>query len=344
MLFADQHLLAIGTDKALARRAKSVTDLHGATVIPGIIDSHTHLLYGAYALHGLNLSTPELNVTIDDKAAFGTRLRDYAAAHLSDSVLFARADFSTTLGSMPTHAALDALIAERPVVIHNTSEHALWVNAATLALTGLTSDAVPDADEERGIVRDASGNPTGIFLEAAMQIVDRAVSKILPLESQLEWVKQATHYLNSFGITSVVNATGSLAEIKLYAALRDRGELTLRTRTAFGSVAVQHHLTSEFLADLEQARNLYHDDWVSANLVKFFTDGSTGPFPPLVYAAKDYERLVFELDARGYQLMSHAIRPDTVHMVLDTYERLEKARGPKDRAAAHRTRGLHLSR
>ncbi len=59
--------------------------------------------------------------------------------------------------------------------------------------------------------------------------------------------------------------------------------LTVRTRTSFGAVAVQHHLTPEFLADLEQARRLYHDDWVSANLVKFFADGGTGLIPPLVY-------------------------------------------------------------
>ena len=73
---------------------------------------------------------------------------------------------------------------------------------------------------------------------------------------------------------------GNLAEIQLYAALRDRGELTVRTRTSFGAVAVNHHLTPEFLADLEKARNLYHDDWVSANLVKLFVDGGTGLVPP----------------------------------------------------------------
>ena len=47
-------------------------------------------------------------------------------------------------------------------------------------------------------------------------------------------LKAATRYLNTFGITSVVNATGNLSEIRLFAALRDRGELTVRTRTSFG--------------------------------------------------------------------------------------------------------------
>jgi predicted amidohydrolase YtcJ len=105
----------------------------------------------------------------------------------------------------------------------------------------------------------------------------------------------------------------------------------VRTRTSFGAVAVQQHLTPGFLADLEQARRLYHDEWVAANLVKFFADGSSGLIPPLVYAPRDYESLVMELDARGYQIMTHALRADSVHMILDTYERLEKARGPRDR-------------
>ena len=181
------------------------------------------------------------------------------------------------------------------------------------------------------MIRDASGHPTGVLLEAAMQIAARAVDARVPLEEKLAMLQAATHYLNGFGITSVVNATGDLAEIKLYGTLRDRGTLTVRTRTRFGAVAVQHHLTPDFLADLEQARRLYHDDWVSANLVNFFADGGTGFIPPLVYVPPDYEALVMALDERGYQLMTHALRADSVHMVLDTYERLEKAHGARDR-------------
>ncbi|HXC08905.1 MAG TPA: amidohydrolase family protein, partial [Steroidobacteraceae bacterium] len=105
----------------------------------------------------------------------------------------------------------------------------------------------------------------------------------------------------------------------------------VRTRTSFGAVAVPHHLTPGFLADLEQARRSYHDEWVSANLVKFFIDGGTGLLPPLVYTPRDYAALVMALDERGYQLMSHALRADSVHLILDTYEQMESAHGPRDR-------------
>jgi predicted amidohydrolase YtcJ len=170
-----------------------------------------------------------------------------------------------------------------------------------------------------------------VLLEAAMQIAGRAVAARIPVDDQLAMLRDATRYLNSLGLTSVVNATGDLKELELYAALRDRGELTVRTRTAFGAVAVQHRLTPQFLTELDQARGLYHDDWVAANLVKFFADGGTGLVPPLVYSAQDYETLVMELDQRGYQIMTHALRADSVHMILDTYERLEQAHGRRDR-------------
>jgi len=325
---------AIGGDAQILTRRSSrtgVLDLHGQTVIPGIVDSHLHLLYGAIALHGLNLSTPASSITPDKPEVLIDRLRAYAAAHPKDRVLFGRADFSTVPPTTPTHALLDRAVADRPVVIHNTSEHAIWLNAAALKMSGLTDRPVADADEERGVIRDASGRPTGVLLEAAMQLTARAVAAQVPVEEQLAMVQAAARYLNGFGITSVVNATGDMAELRLYATLRDRGALTVRTRTSFGAVAVQHHLTPEFLADLEQARRLYHDDWVAANLVKFFADGSTGLIPPLVYAPQDYAALVMELDQRGYQLMTHALRADSVHMVLDAYERLEQAHGRRDR-------------
>ena len=325
---------AVGTDAAILKRRGSrtqVIDLHGQTVIPGIVDSHTHVLLGAYALHGLNLSTPESSVTPEQPDLLVERLKAYAAAHPHDAVLFGRADFSTVPPTTPRSALLDSAVPDRPVVIHYTAGHALWLNSAALRMAGIGNQPVADGDEERGVIRDASGHPSGVLLEAAMQLAYRAIAERVPLEERLAMIQDAARYLNSLGVTSVVNATGDLAEIELYAMLRDRGTLTIRTRTSFGLVSVQHHLTPAFLADLEQARRLYHDDWVSANLVKFFVDGGTGLIPSLVYTAHDYETLVMELDSRGYQIMTHALRPDSVHMVLDAYERLEQAHGPRDR-------------
>jgi predicted amidohydrolase YtcJ len=325
---------AIGLDKDVYRLrhgTQVVIDLHGRTVIPGIVDSHAHVLYGAFALHGLNLSTPESSVTPEKMELLVERLRAFAAAHPTDAVLFARADFSATPPSTPRREILDRAVPDRPLVIHNSSEHALWVNTAALRMAGITDWPIADAQEEHGVVRDSSGRPSGILLEAGMEVMERAVAEHVPLEDKLQMLKAATRYLNTFGITSVVNATGNLAEIRLFAALRDRAELTVRTRTAFGSVAVAHRLTPQFLSDLEEARTLYHDEWVSANLVKFFADGATGLIPPLVYEPHEYAALVMELDRRGFQIMTHAARNDSVHMILDTYQHVAQANGKRDR-------------
>jgi predicted amidohydrolase YtcJ len=325
---------AVGTDQEILARKQpktEVIDLHGRTVIPGISDSHTHMWFGALALHGFNLSSPESSITADNPDVLVEKIKAYAASHPADKWLIGRADFGTVSPATPTHELLDRAVADRPVVIHNTSEHALWVNAKALALAGITEDPVADPAEERNIIRDASGHPNGILLEAAMELVERAILAAMPRDEKLSLLRDASHYLNRFGITSVVNATGSLAEIELYAGLRDRGELTVRTRNSFGAVAVNHHLTPEFLADLETARSTYHDDWVSANLVKFFSDGGSGMLPPLTYEHSEYKKLVMELDNRGYQIMTHALRGDAAHMVLDTYEQVEKTNGPRDR-------------
>jgi predicted amidohydrolase YtcJ len=326
---------AVGTDAEILRRRAAntqVIDLQGWTVVPGFSDDHTHMWQGALALHGLNLSTPEASITPeDDPDVLVKRLKAYAASHPDDKVLFARADFSTEPPATPTHELLDRAVADRPVIVHNSSEHALWVNAKALAVAGITDRPLANPEEEKYIVRDAGGHPTGMLMEAAMQVMERALASQLSRDEKLALLRDASLYLNRYGITSITNASGSLAEIELYAALRDRGQLTVRIRTAFGAIGATHHLTPEFLADLDQARNLYHDDWVSANLVKFFADGGTGEVPPLMYEPAEYKKLVLELDKRGYQIMTHTYRPDTSRLVVDTYEQVEKVNGPRDR-------------
>ena len=326
---------AVGSDSEILSRKSAKTeviDLQGRTVVPGFSDSHTHMWFGALELHGLNLSTPGASVTPeDDPEGVVSRVKAFAASHPDDKVLFVRADYSTTPPSTPTHALLDRAVADRPVVVHHTSEHALWVNARALALAGLNDQPVADPAEEKNIIRDASGRPSGVLLEAAMAVMERALASQFSQEEKLALLRDGFRFLNTYGVTSITNATGDLAEIQLYAALRDRGQLTVRTKTSFGAVAVNHHLTPEFLADLDRARTLYHDDWVSANLVKFFVDGGTGLVPPLTYQPTEYRKLVLELDKRGYQIMTHTYRPDSSRLVVDTYEEVEKINGARDR-------------
>ena len=325
---------AVGSDAAIGRLRRPgtrIVDLKGGTVIPGIFDSHLHLLFGAMALHGFNLSTPAGSVTPERPDELIARIRDYALTHPDDRILFGRADFSASPPYAPGHELLDRAVGDRPVVIHGTFEHSMWLNARALELAGITDAPVADPEEERNIIRDASGHPSGVLIEAAMELVERAVQRTLTPEEQIAMLRGALHELNRYGITSAVNAAGDLEDLRRFSTMRDRGELTVRVRSAFGAVAVPHHLTARFLADLETARRTWHDEWLSANLVKFFADGSTGRVPPLVYQRAQFQALVTELDRRGYQLMTHAQRDDSVHMVLDAYTEAARLNGPRDR-------------
>ena len=200
--------------------------MHGRTVIPGIVDAHIHVWLGAVALHGVNLSTPEASITPSKPREFVARIRDFAAHHPDEKIIFGRADFSPTPPFAPNVALLDEAVPDRPVVIHNISEHAMWLNSKALAAAGITDAPLADPAEERNVVRDASSHPTGVIIEAGMEAVERYVRATLSFEEQLAMIREATRQLNSYGITSVVNATGDLQEIRLYAALRDRGLLT----------------------------------------------------------------------------------------------------------------------
>jgi predicted amidohydrolase YtcJ len=331
---AGTHIEAVGSDRQLlgARRSHThLIDLQGRTVVPGLIDSHTHMLFGAMEIHGFNLSTPDHSITPEHPDELVAAVKAYAGEHPAERIFIGRADFNTTPPATPSRLLLDRAVSDRPLIIHDMTEHALWLNTPALSFAGIGDQPVNDPEEERNIIRDASGHPSGVLLEAAQELIERAVLRQLGTEEKLAQLRAAGQYLNGLGITSVVNATGDLKEIELYAALRDRGELTVRTRTAFGAVAVPQRLSPQLLADLDTARTRYHDDWVSANLVKFFADGSTGLIPPLVYTPADYRALVLELDRRGFQLMTHAERGDSVHMILDAYENAIRTNGPRDR-------------
>ncbi len=335
------QLDAVGSDAEVEKNRQpktKVIDLEGKTVIPGIVDSHVHMWQGGQALRGFIINA-------NNEAGLIDTLKTYAAAHPKDAWLIGKGSFAAGSGLGPSHELLDRAVSDRPVVAHSGDEHSIWVNAKALALAGVTDKPVANPAEERGVVRDGNGHATGLLKEAAMDLVFR-VQPELSQEERLDIARTAQEFLNRNGITSAINATGDLSEIEIYAALRDKGQLTVRTRTAFGSLGHKHVLTPEFLAELEKARKLYNDDWVSANLVKFFMDGVIEghtaamllPYadkPEMkgttVYAPDEFLKIITELDKRGFQIMTHAIGDAGVRLTLDSYEKLEQANGKRDR-------------
>jgi predicted amidohydrolase YtcJ len=320
------HIDAVGDDAAMKAHITSgskILNLEGRTVLPGIIDSHIHLWQGAVALHGFNLATPELYIDPKDESRLVAAIKSYAAKHPRDKVLFGRVNFQNDV----RHEVLDRAVSDRPVVIHAVTEHEYWVNARALAIAGITREPVGDPEMEKLIVRDARQYPTGVFLEESMKLIDQAMPPPSRQE-KLAWLREAAHYLNRFGVTSVTNTSGSLAELELLASLRDRDELPLRVRMAFGGGGEKLKATPEFIASLRQAGARHHDEWLSANAVKLNADGDGGP--PF-YNPAEFNALVLEIDKLGYQIATHSIGSAATHMVLDAYAAAEKANPPRDR-------------
>ena len=181
---------AVGTNEQIMTRQEPhtrVIDLQQRTVIPGIVDSHTHMWLGALALHGFNLATPDVYIEPKDEERFIAAIKEYATSHPNDRVLFGRVQFTNDV----SRTLLDRAVSDRPIVIHAPTEHTLWVNSKALELAGITEQPAADPMVERYIVRDANRRPTGVLRETAMLLMDRALAN-QPFDERVAWMRDAT--------------------------------------------------------------------------------------------------------------------------------------------------------
>jgi predicted amidohydrolase YtcJ len=341
-------ILAVGSDAALkAYQGKNtkMIDLGGRMAMPGIIDTHTHFLWGSYGLTGVLVDEAH---SVDEVTA---KLRAFARTHPAETWVYGAgwpygAYWATGL---PTKDLLDAVFPDKPASLLSGDGHSLWVNSKALALAGITKDTANPTGARRGtIVRDSkTGEPTGVLEEGAKILVNDVMAKYLSKDEQFRKLRVGMEFANQHGVTSVVNATGGIPELELYAELHKRGELTVRMTTAFAEdVGIRHTLSAEELAKFEEGRRRFHDDWVRAGVIKFFADGvietnSAAMLAPYankpgekgapLYTQEEMRQYFLELDHRGFQVMTHAIGDAAVRQTLDAYEAVMQADGPRDR-------------
>jgi len=341
-------ILAASTAEALGKFRgpnTQVIDLGGRMAMPGMIDTHTHFLWGSYGLAGVQLYAAR---NID---ATKQILREYAKAHPDEKWVYGAGwpYGSFWPGGLPTKDLLDEVFPDRPVSIMSEDGHSLWVNSKALAAASITRDTPNPGGAARGIiVRDSkTGEATGVLEEGAKSLVLNVMASTISLDEKLRRLRLGLAFANQHGITGVVNATGDIPEMELYEELRKRGELTVRTTTSFADdVGVRHTLSPQELANFEEARRRFYGDWVRAGVIKFFADGviethtaamlapyanTPGEKGNTLYTPEEFKRDFLELDRRGFQVMTHAIGDGAVRTVLDAYEAVEKQDGPRDR-------------
>jgi predicted amidohydrolase YtcJ len=198
-----------------------VLELPG-TVVPGLIDSHVHMLWGGRDSERLELA---------DAGSVGellARVREFAAANPDRPWLAGSAGLDPedlAEGRFPTTAELDAAAGGRPLFLDRRSHDAL-VNGTALAAAGIDTDT---ADPPGGVIeRDPNGLPTGLLVERpAAELVQRRMPAA-GTEDRLRWLGAIQPRFLAAGITSVVDPALEAEELIAYATAAERGLLGLR--------------------------------------------------------------------------------------------------------------------
>ncbi|MBT3425114.1 MAG: amidohydrolase [Gammaproteobacteria bacterium] len=338
----DGTIVAVGSNKEITNKFEGpIEALDGRMVLPGFHDAHLHLLGGGIQLLQCDLSglasVPVLLAkvrTCDAALAPGEWLLG-GGWNLS---LFERAN--------PSKALLDAINSERPIYLRGEDGHSSWANSPALTLAGI---GLTTPDPAQGVIeRDAAGLPSGTLRESAQMLLERTLPE-LPAEKHLEATRMALRLANSFGITSMIDASSAANEIRAYQYLLDQNELTARMVLSLPVLAS--------IGDTMDGDKIRPDDRDSGkrlrlDAAKIFVDGvlegetaallepyigSGGERGMLLIDPDELKALVTDLDARGIQIMFHAIGDMATRVSLDAvaYARNKNGSGDNRHHIAH---------
>lgn len=319
-------IVETGPHEALAARHPDArrVDFGSATVVPGLIDAHGHVLGQGQALLTARLNGARSIAEVVE------RLRAHARGLPADAWLIGRGwDQNLWPGqAFPTAADLDAAFPERPVWLERIDGHAGWANGAALARATRALDG--DWQPEGGAILRADGRPTGVLIDTAMALIDDAVPKPTPALLRTA-ILRAQDQLLAAGLTGVHDAGVSAEVLAVYRELADEGRLALR-------IAAMADGDGQALADL-CAHGLYaHPSGrLKMRTVKLYSDGALGSRGAALladYADAPGERGLLvtpagrlEAAARrardcGVQVATHAIGDRGNRLVLDVYARV----------------------
>ena len=286
-------------------------DGKGRVMLPGLFDAHGHV--GELGFQALSL---DLTATTSLQQA-QDRLRAYAAAHETSAWIRGGGwnQEKWGLGRFPTAADLDAVVRDRPVLLSRVDGHAVLANSAAIQAAGITAKT-PDPAGGR-IERDAKGNPTGLFVDAAKALVERAAPPPLPRERDAA-ITKAQEILLADGVTATADMGTSVEDWESMRRLGDTGRA--RVRIVSYALGIEPLLA---IAGSQPTPWLY-DGRLRMVGVKLYADGalgSRGAWLKRPYADMPSTRgLQFLDDAKLRNLMSRAAMDDfqvAVHAIGD---------------------------
>ena len=254
----DGRVRALGAHRDILRRAPSTLpryELPDALVTPGFVDGHTH-----FALWALSRS----RVQLAGAASRDEAVRRVAGAVPEQGWVIGQGWDANRWSEPPHRGALDA-VQSGPVYLDSLDVHAAWVNTAALRAAGIGQET-PDPPGGR-IVRDAAGEPTGLLLERAVELMLRVLPRP-PAERLDQALRDAQAEAHRLGVTGIHDVEDDAARAG-FGRLDAAGELRLR---------VLFHAPVASLPSLIRGaeRSGVGSEWLVLGGVKMFLDGSLG--------------------------------------------------------------------
>lgn len=323
MAIRDGKVLATGDSEIAANYPRAEKfDGQGKTLIPGIIDAHGHVSSLGFTLLSIDVrglaSAQQAAEKVASYAAEQPQLQ-WIKGRGWNQVLWPDQQF-------PTAALLDQFIDDRPVWLNRVDGHAGWANSAAMKAAGIDKNTLSPAGGE--ILRDADGNPTGVFIDNAMDLIAQAVPKPTADEITVALDTVSKHLLK-LGITSTHDAGVSATEHALYRELADSGAMQVRL---YGMISSTDPELEQILA---AGHSLGSNDMYSARSIKIYTDGALGsrgaaliePYQDrpdhsgLLLTSAEQLRQLFSLATKAeFQVAIHAIGDKGNRIALDEIE------------------------
>ena len=328
--------IAVGSTEEILGMAGDSTrliDVKGNTVVPGFIDSHTHLSSGAKIVTGINLSD------IREKAVWLEMIKKRVKSmQPGEWLLGGRWDYTFENKGYPTRWELDAVAPDNPVALSDIDGHSMWINTIAMELSGIEADSeVPMGGQ---IVLNEDGIPTGILLEGAMELVWNNDSYIRDSDLARNEIQQVIDYATSLGITSVHDMSSRI-ELNKYKELAADQKLNLRVfwgeHSKFSQEADSTNQDNLVYELIDQYK--VHDDelgpMIEYGFIKYVIDGVLSthtaalvdPYtdrPDVIgepfYIQNELNFLVKRANSYGMPVAIHAIGDRGVQMALNAFE------------------------
>ena len=328
-----ERIAAVGSSaeiRKMASAATQVIDASGQMLVPGFHDAHVHFIEGGTRLASVQLRDART------PAEFIARIKAFAATVPRGAwITGGDWDHERWGGELPTRSWIDSVTPDNPVWVNRLDGHMSLANGAALRAAGVGRGTASVAGGT--IVRDASGELTGILKDNATSLVDAHVPAPSTAESDGA-LTAAMHYVAAQGVTSVHNM-GTWDDLATFERAHAAGTMITRV------YAVVPLASWARLRDTVAARG-HGDAWVRIGGLKGFVDGSLGshtaaflePFTDapadsglLVNTAEDLYAWTSGADKAGLQTMVHAIGDRAIRLQLDIFARVEREDGPRDR-------------